>query len=116
MRVTSIALMLAVDLKIEQAIAYTILDPQRLLMPAGRNERLTSDRDHQTVLNGCPAILSKRPNIILIMADNQPADMLGCYGNSEIHTPYLDTLAAQGMRFENAFCVNAMCSRAGHRF
>ena len=62
------------------------------------------------MLNGCPAIMSKRPNIILIMADNQPADMLGCYGNSEIHTPYLDTLAAQGMRFANAFCVNAMCS------
>ncbi|HFQ93554.1 MAG TPA: hypothetical protein ENK32_06060 [Anaerolineae bacterium] len=50
------------------------------------------------------------PNILFIMTDNQPADLLGCYGNEEIHTPHLDGLAAQGMRFDNAFCVNGMCS------
>ena len=52
----------------------------------------------------------KRPNIILFMSDNQPADLLGCYGNDEVQTPHLDRLAARGVRFENAFCVNAMCS------
>lgn len=52
----------------------------------------------------------KRPNIVLIMADNQPADLLGCYGNHEVRTPRLDALAARGQRFEQAFCVNAMCS------
>jgi arylsulfatase A-like enzyme len=51
-----------------------------------------------------------RPNILLIMVDNQPADLLGCAGNDEIHTPNLDRLAQQGIRFQNAFCVNAMCS------
>ena len=54
--------------------------------------------------------MSRPANIILIMADNQPADMLGCYGNDEVHTPQLDALAASGTRFANAFCVNAMCS------
>ena len=53
---------------------------------------------------------TKRPNILLIMVDNQTADLLGCSGNEEIHTPNLDRLAQEGMRFENAFCVNAMCS------
>ena len=52
----------------------------------------------------------KRPNIVLIMADNQPADLLGCYGNDEVRTPHLDALAERGRRFERAFCVNAMCS------
>ena len=52
----------------------------------------------------------KRPNILLIMTDNQPADMLGCYGNDEIHTPHLDHLAQQGMRFNQAYSANAMCS------
>lgn len=52
----------------------------------------------------------KRPNILLFMSDNQPADLLGCYGNDEVHTPHLDGLAARGVRFANAFCVNAMCS------
>ncbi len=52
----------------------------------------------------------KRPNIILFMSDNQPADLLGCYGNDEVKTPHLDMLADRGVRFKNAFCVNAMCS------
>ena len=46
----------------------------------------------------------------MIMTDNQPADMLGCYGNDEVLTPHIDRLAATGTRFSNAFCVNAMCS------
>ena len=54
--------------------------------------------------------MTRRPNIVLIMADNQPADMLGCYGNAEVHTPHLDRIAAAGTRFDSAFCVNAMCS------
>ena len=51
-----------------------------------------------------------RPNVVLIMTDNQPADLLGCYGNPEIQTPHLDRLAGDGIRFDNAYCPNAMCS------
>ncbi len=51
-----------------------------------------------------------RPNILLIMSDNHPAELLACGGNDEIHTPNLDRLAQQGLQFNNAFCVNAMCS------
>ncbi len=51
-----------------------------------------------------------QPNIVLIFVDNQPANMLGCSGNDEIHTPNLDRLASRGTRFSNAFCPNAMCS------
>lgn len=54
--------------------------------------------------------IMKRPNIILIMADNQPADLLGCYGNDEVRTPHLDALAKRGRQFAQAYCVNAMCS------
>jgi len=50
------------------------------------------------------------PNIVLIMSDNQPADLLGCYGNEEVSTPHIDGLAARGTQFANAYCVNAMCS------
>lgn len=52
----------------------------------------------------------KQPNILLIMSDNHMADLLGCYGNEEIHSPNLDKLAQQGMQFNNAYCVNGMCS------
>lgn len=44
------------------------------------------------------------------MSDNQAAGLLGCYGNREVHTPNLDALATRGVRFENTYCVNAMCS------
>ena len=50
------------------------------------------------------------PNIVLVFVDNQPADMMGCSGNDEIHTPNLDALAEAGLRFDRAFCPNAMCS------
>ena len=52
----------------------------------------------------------RRPNVILIMSDNQPADLLGCYGNDEVSTPHIDGLAARGVKFANVYCVNAMCS------
>lgn len=54
--------------------------------------------------------MSRRPDILLIITDNQAADLLGCYGNTECRTPHLDQLAANGIRFDNAFCPNAMCS------
>ena len=54
--------------------------------------------------------MSKRPNIVMFMSDNQPAELLGCYGNWEIKTPHIDTLAIEGFKLNNAFCVNGMCS------
>lgn len=50
------------------------------------------------------------PNIILIVADDHGREALGCYGNRIIKTPHLDQLAAEGTRFENAFCTTASCS------
>ena len=53
---------------------------------------------------------ARRPNVLLIFVDNQPASMMGCYGNDEIFTPRLDELASRGVLFRNAFCPNSMCS------
>ncbi len=51
---------------------------------------------------------SKRPNILLIVADDMGYSDLGCFGG-EIKTPNLDALAARGMRGTN-FCVGPTCS------
>ncbi|MBN1343840.1 MAG: sulfatase-like hydrolase/transferase [Phycisphaerae bacterium] len=51
-----------------------------------------------------------RPNLVLIMTDNQGPWTLGCYGNREIRTPHIDRLAREGMRFTQAFANNAVCS------
>ena len=57
-----------------------------------------------------PAVPPKRPNLIFLMTDNQRWDALGCYGNSIIQTPNIDRLAAQGLRFTNAFCTTSICA------
>ncbi|GAB3677499.1 sulfatase [Salinisphaera aquimarina] len=51
-----------------------------------------------------------KPNILLIVADNQSAGLLGSYGNPDILTPNIDQLATQGTRFTRAFAANGMCS------
>ncbi|HUV64789.1 MAG TPA: sulfatase-like hydrolase/transferase [Sedimentisphaerales bacterium] len=52
----------------------------------------------------------RRQNVILIMTDNHGAWTLGCYGNPDIKTPHIDRLAAEGIRFTQAFSSNAVCS------
>ena len=47
----------------------------------------------------------RKPNVLLIMADDLGAENLACYGNTIFQTPNLDRLAAEGARFENAFAT-----------
>lgn len=51
----------------------------------------------------------KRPNILLIMTDQQHAGMMSCAGNAWLDTPAMDSLAHVGMRFERAYCTNPVC-------
>ena len=53
-----------------------------------------------------------RPNILLLMSDNQYADHLGCYGDRSIKTTHIDKLAKEGVIFKNAYCSAPSCSPA----
>ena len=53
--------------------------------------------------------MAKRPNILLMTADQLRADALGCYGNPICRTPNLDALASAGVVFGNAFTPNPIC-------
>jgi arylsulfatase A-like enzyme len=46
---------------------------------------------------------SRRPNIVLIMADDMGYECLGCYGGTSYKTPNLDALARAGVRFNHAY-------------
>ncbi len=52
----------------------------------------------------------KRPNIIFLLTDDHRADALGCAGNTIIQTPNIDDLAANGVRFTNAFVTTSICA------
>ncbi|WP_161604709.1 sulfatase family protein [Roseiconus nitratireducens] len=57
------------------------------------------------------AAAADRPNILLIVSeDNGPE--LGCYGDPFVDTPVLDQLAADGVRFQNAYVPQAGCSQS----
>jgi len=51
-----------------------------------------------------------RPNIVFILTDDLGINDLHCYGRSDHHTPNLDRLASQGMRFTSAYCAQPICS------
>lgn len=52
------------------------------------------------------------PNILLIMSDQHRASVLGCAGDPVVRTPHLDRLAAEGLRFQNAYCQGPLCMPA----
>lgn len=54
----------------------------------------------------------KRPNVIVIIPDQQRYDSLGCNGNSDAITPHIDHLAKEGVNFDSAFVSQPVCSPA----
>jgi arylsulfatase A-like enzyme len=56
--------------------------------------------------DGAPA----RPNVLVIQADQFRADCFGAAGNPDVLTPNLDRLAADGVRYPNAFCPFPVCT------
>lgn len=64
-----------------------------------------------TNLSGCnSASFSERPNIILIMADDLGWGDVGFNGNSNIKTPSIDQLAAEGIIWDRFYAASAVCS------
>ena len=53
---------------------------------------------------------SQAPNIIFFLSDDHRSDFLGCAGNGIVQTPRLDQLAAEGVRFNNAFVTTSICA------
>ncbi|WP_165249435.1 arylsulfatase [Paludisphaera soli] len=51
-----------------------------------------------------------RPNVVLIMADDLGYGALGCYGQEKVKTPRLDRMAAEGLRFTQAYAGSSQCA------
>ncbi len=60
--------------------------------------------------------LTERPNIILLLADDQRADTLSVAGHPIVKTPNIDALAEGGVRFSNAFTAEPICAPSRFAF
>jgi arylsulfatase A-like enzyme len=54
--------------------------------------------------------MSNRPNILFIMSDDHAAHAMSCYGSRINQTPHLDRIANDGLRLDNCFCTNSICT------
>ena len=56
------------------------------------------------------AFAAQKPNVIFILADDLGYGDVGCFGQKLIRTPNIDRLAAQGMRFTQAYAGTTVCA------
>jgi arylsulfatase A len=58
----------------------------------------------------------RKPNVIVIMADDLGYGDLSCYGATAFATPHLDRLAAEGLRFTSGYCSASTCTPTRYSF
>src|SRR4051812_2149618 len=54
--------------------------------------------------------MSRRPNVVMILTDDHAAHAIGAYGSVVNTTPRIDEIARLGVRFDNCFATNSLCS------
>ena len=63
---------------------------------------------HSTV--NAQSSITDRPNIILILTDDQGSIDVNCYGAKDLHTPNMDRIAEEGTRFTQFYSAASVCS------
>ena len=52
----------------------------------------------------------RRPNLVIILTDDHAAHAISAYGSVVNETPRIDEIAREGVRLDNCFATNALCS------
>ncbi len=82
---------------------------RRTFMHAAATTAALAMADKQAAGEGTPP---RRPNVLLLMTDQHRGDAVGCYGNTAVHTPHLDSIAARGVRFPRGYSSLPSCTPA----
>ncbi|MGA2115756.1 MAG: sulfatase/phosphatase domain-containing protein [Bryobacteraceae bacterium] len=72
-------------------------------MPVSRREFFMGSLALPVLAAKKPKVAPEKPSVLLIVVDDLPSWLTGCYGNKEILTPNIDQLARTGTRFLNHF-------------
>lgn len=64
---------------------------------------------------GAIAQQTKKPNILMVLIDDQNMDEIAAYGG-KVYTPNMDRLATEGMRFNRAFVSSTVCTPSRYSF
>jgi N-sulfoglucosamine sulfohydrolase len=59
-----------------------------------------------------PLLATEKPNILWIVSEDNSSHWLGCYGNTQVETPRIDSLAKEGFLFEHAYSNAPVCAVA----
>jgi len=62
------------------------------------------------IIAGSADAQARKPNILIIITDQQTATVMSCAGNKDLHTPAMDQLAKNGIRFTRAYCAQPLCT------
>jgi arylsulfatase len=84
--------------------------PEKLSMTSASRWLLVVATTVFLVSSSAAADVARPPNIVFILADDLGYAELGCYGQKKIKTPRLDQMAAEGIRFTQFYCGNAVCA------
>ena len=60
--------------------------------------------------------MNRQPNILILQADQHRADCIGSYGNQDVQTPNIDSLADDGVRYTQSFCPYPVCTPSRYSF
>jgi arylsulfatase A-like enzyme len=71
---------------------------------------LPSDAQQKATAQRAETAQARLPNILFIMSDDHAAHAISAYGSRLIKTPNVDRLAKEGMRFNNCFVTNSICT------